>query len=618
MATPGARQNGRTQCYYETLGVERTASDDELKKAYRKLALAWHPDKNQHRTDEATEVFKCIQNAYTVLSDAQERSWYDRHREQILRGGTGAGADDDTPDDDGLDLFPFFSAAAYKGFGDDDDGFYAVYARVFTTIATLEREQGEEEEEEEGSSSSRSRATAASRAEALPPFGAADAEWPVVRDFYNAWLAFATRRPFYGKDKWDLREAPNRHVRRVMEKENKKERAAAKRDFSAQVRQLVEFARKRDKRVIARNEQMGAEARARDEALRAKRMAEQAAYDEERSRLAAELAAEDDSAIVRQLRAHADALGLSADGGRKRKGGGGAKSKKGGGDAGSAAQDAAQAATTPAAAAAASDEDAASDGSEPMLFCPACRKDFRSAAQWANHERSRKHLERVAELRLLLQEMDEDEDDEDEDEEEGSDDGSGDDDDGDGDGDGDGDESQADGEAGAADAQPAAQREISAPVQPARAHAGDSDGDGGDDHSDGDGDGAELFAQLRVGGSRRQQRAQQAAASSALELEEEADEATGGGRAGRAKPRRRAKPAQPAQPAAAQPTPARAEAPAPPAGKAARKPKKGGGKKGQHEEDEADFQCQVCRQEFATRNQLFSHIKASGHAALKR
>jgi hypothetical protein len=75
--------------------------------------------------------------------------------------------------------------------------------------------------------------------------------------------------------------------------------------------------------------------------------------------------------------------------------------------------------------------------------------------------------------------------------------------------------------------------------------------------------------------------------------------------------------AQPAA-AAAQPAQPHAAPPAPPAGKAARKPKKGGGKKGQHEDDEADFQCQICRQEFATRNQLFSHIKASGHAALKR
>ena len=53
-----------------TLGVSKTATDDEIKKAYRKLALKWHPDKNQDKKEEATEKFKTICEAYEVLSDA--------------------------------------------------------------------------------------------------------------------------------------------------------------------------------------------------------------------------------------------------------------------------------------------------------------------------------------------------------------------------------------------------------------------------------------------------------------------------------------------------------------------------------------------------------------------
>jgi molecular chaperone DnaJ len=64
--------------YYEVLGVTRTASDEELKKAYRKLALQWHPDRNLENRAEAEERFKEIGEAYQILSDAERRAQYDR------------------------------------------------------------------------------------------------------------------------------------------------------------------------------------------------------------------------------------------------------------------------------------------------------------------------------------------------------------------------------------------------------------------------------------------------------------------------------------------------------------------------------------------------------------
>jgi molecular chaperone DnaJ len=74
--------------FYTTLGVERTASDDDIKKAYRKLAMTWHPDRNGG-SKEAEEKFKAITEAYDVLRDPQKRAAFDRYGEAGLRGGGG-------------------------------------------------------------------------------------------------------------------------------------------------------------------------------------------------------------------------------------------------------------------------------------------------------------------------------------------------------------------------------------------------------------------------------------------------------------------------------------------------------------------------------------------------
>lgn len=65
--------------YYEVLGVERGASGDQIKSAYRKLALKYHPDRNPENKHEAEEKFRQATEAYTVLSDAQKRQVYDRY-----------------------------------------------------------------------------------------------------------------------------------------------------------------------------------------------------------------------------------------------------------------------------------------------------------------------------------------------------------------------------------------------------------------------------------------------------------------------------------------------------------------------------------------------------------
>lgn len=77
------------QDYYEVLGIEKGASKEEIKKAYRKMAVQYHPDKNQGDT-KAEEKFKQVNEAYSVLSDDQKRAAYDRFGAEGLKGG-GAG-----------------------------------------------------------------------------------------------------------------------------------------------------------------------------------------------------------------------------------------------------------------------------------------------------------------------------------------------------------------------------------------------------------------------------------------------------------------------------------------------------------------------------------------------
>lgn len=110
--------------YYAILGLQKGASQEQIKKAYRKAALKWHPDKNQDRKEEAESKFKDIAEAYDVLSDPAKKSIYDEHGEEGLKGGAGQ------PDPDGKG--GGFATAGGPGFsyqftGDPND----IFARFF-------------------------------------------------------------------------------------------------------------------------------------------------------------------------------------------------------------------------------------------------------------------------------------------------------------------------------------------------------------------------------------------------------------------------------------------------------------------------------------------------------
>ena len=98
--------------YYATLGLEKGASDDEIKKAFRKLAIKYHPDKNQG-DKEAESKFKEINEAYQVLSDPEKKATYDRYGTVDFDGsGFGAGG------------FGGFDFSEMGGFGDIFESFF--------------------------------------------------------------------------------------------------------------------------------------------------------------------------------------------------------------------------------------------------------------------------------------------------------------------------------------------------------------------------------------------------------------------------------------------------------------------------------------------------------------
>jgi molecular chaperone DnaJ len=102
--------------YYDVLGVPRSADAQELKKAYRKLAMEYHPDRNS--SEDAAARFKEINQAYEILSDDQKRQAYDRFGHAGVEGGAGAGFDGFHNFEGGFgDIFDAFFGGGQRGGG---------------------------------------------------------------------------------------------------------------------------------------------------------------------------------------------------------------------------------------------------------------------------------------------------------------------------------------------------------------------------------------------------------------------------------------------------------------------------------------------------------------------
>jgi len=332
---PGAPRNTRPR---------RTDRQHRIKKAYRKRALELHPDRNLNDTDNATRKFAEVQTAYEVLSDPQERAWYDSHRAAILRGVTDIHDDGPsehynvriTTTEELFTLMGKFNSSVPMN--DSPSGFFGILETTFAQLAAEEQ--------------------AACQWEGLDyqpfaPFGSAgDAFDSVAKPFYASWSGFSTKKSFGWKEKYRLADAPERRVRRLMEKENKKLRDDAIRDFNDTVRSLVAFVRKRDPRYVANTQ---------SEAERQKVLRDSAAAQAARSR-----AANQEKLGEYVVPEWAQSRGVPGE--------------------------------------QLSEFSASEDESEvEHIECVVCGKTFKSENQFEAHEKSKKHVKAVQQLRRQMQ-----------------------------------------------------------------------------------------------------------------------------------------------------------------------------------------------------------------------
>ncbi|KIM39703.1 hypothetical protein M413DRAFT_74483 [Hebeloma cylindrosporum] len=338
--------------YYQLLEVSEDATSDEIKRSFRRLALIHHPDKNHTDVEGATRKFATLQQAYEVLSDEQERAWYDSHRASLVPEPDAETVFDDIRKgvnlsgkirDRGLTvrhLARFFDTTIWDSFGDGENSFFSVYRNLFSRLSAEEALFMSDHD--------------------YPSFGLSTWPWSALkqsdtsgaRDFYNVWMNFTTEKDFSWVEQWNLSEAPERRVRRLMEKDNKKLRDDARKEYNDTIRSLVRFVRKRDPRYknhLASQAQNSASQPPNQDKLNSHILKQQAA----------EAYVEQEWQKVETNALHKDLDWAIAEG-----------------------------------------EDL------EEWECVACRKTFRSEAAWDSHERSKKHMKEVERLRREMQEDD--------------------------------------------------------------------------------------------------------------------------------------------------------------------------------------------------------------------
>ena len=301
-----------------------------------------HPDRNYGNVEETTKLFAEVQSAYEVLSDAQERSWYDSNRTRILRGDSSRDemSFEDTVQDISTEdiISTIFLLQDQLKRNDTQISFYATVRRAFETIAHDEDIASLQD---------------GVRYVEYPDFGQKDeTDQDLLRQFYIRWGNFSSRKSFSWKEAFRYSEAPDRRVRRMMEKENKRLRDMAVREYNEAVRSLTSFVKKRDIRYkpIIQNDSD------RQKALRDAAKAQ----------------------AMRSRAANTEKLGVPS--------------------------------MTGFAAPVHSEENAeetyGNDDSEEFRVqyeCVVCKKSFKSEQQYGAHEKSKKHLRGVQHLRRTLQ-----------------------------------------------------------------------------------------------------------------------------------------------------------------------------------------------------------------------
>ncbi|KAL5206098.1 hypothetical protein ABZP36_034307 [Zizania latifolia] len=188
----------------------------------------------------------------------------------------------------------------------------------------------------------------------MPPvIGNLDSPYTQVTTFYNYWLGFGTVMDFGWAAEWDAARGENRRIRRLMEEDNKKAMRKARREYNDAVRGLAAFCKKRDKRVV----DMALKKKADEEKKKAEDMARK--KDEERRKKERAMAYQEPE----WARVEDDEAAFEDD-----------------------------------------EEEEMRAKRKEELYCVACNKKFKSDKQWKNHEQSKKHRDKVAELRMVFEE----------------------------------------------------------------------------------------------------------------------------------------------------------------------------------------------------------------------
>lgn len=254
------------------------ADDNELKKAYRRKALQYHPDKNPENVEEATEIFASIRAAYEVLSDPQERAWYDSHKEQILNDEP-IGLNEDGEFEYEVDatvtgvttdeLLMFFNSSLYTRVDDTPAGLFQIAGRVFAKLAKDEVLNGrrlgltkhnmykDDQFEQDINSAGYSKACEqqfkdyelAPESMLFPPFGHSSTDYEYLKSFYKKWSGFNTLKSFSWKDEYVYSSNYDRRTKREINKRNEKARQSARNEYNKTVKRFVVFIKKLDKRM---------------------------------------------------------------------------------------------------------------------------------------------------------------------------------------------------------------------------------------------------------------------------------------------------------------------------------------------------------------------------------
>ncbi|WFD42870.1 hypothetical protein MPSI1_001520 [Malassezia psittaci] len=407
----GARQSSEAKSddvdvfvdYYELLEVDQNDPLEVIKKSYRKLALRHHPDKNPGREEESKKRFTKLQEAWEVLADEHERAWYDQNRDRLMQGkdedeeedvdakyrffrsgGAAPKPSSAAPGVGVAHLLRFFSPSIAKDLSDSESSFFGTYRRLFALIAEEDRVAapypGEVHENDFADPDRDDAYWYVGFGHPNTPYIATDGRRD-VRQFYQFWTNFSSRKSFAWKDKFDVREAQDRRVKRLIEKDNKRARDAARREYNETIRSLASFIRRRDPRFKA---YQASQAEANNPAASAeaekRRKAEAARRQEEKRRQA------ESFRVQNWQMANEPADEWSSD--------------FSSGESYNSDDQSGRDSDVPS-------SEELSDVPADDFDCIACKKRFQTQAAWENHERSKKHKKEVQRLTREMLEEDE-------------------------------------------------------------------------------------------------------------------------------------------------------------------------------------------------------------------